>query len=265
MSSTGRGYGLAFGLLMLAAIAAALPLPLVSDTIHFRQALARPGPEHLLGSDPLGRSVAWQMLVGARYSLRIALVASMATAIVGAIVGMASALGSARVQLWLGRMIDVALALPSLLIALLLVGLFGASFTTMVLAFSVLGWTGYARVVRSEALRLVHTDAVAAARVLGVPLLRVARVHILPHVVPLLLVQLSFSFGGIMLGESTLSFLGLGDPTVATLGRQISEGVDYLRARPILVLAPGGMLAALILVANLAGDSLQDRLRTLDR
>lgn len=254
-----------FALLALAATVSALPIPLSSDSIEFRRALSAPGAAELLGSDPLGRSVAWQMLVGARYSLRIALVASTLTAVVGAAVGLGSAMARPLLQLWLGRMIDVALALPSLLIALLLVGLFGASFGTMVLAFSVLGWTGYARVVRSEALRLVATDAVAAARVLGVPAIRVARVHILPHIVPLLLVQMSFSFGGIMLGESTLAFLGLGDPTVATLGRQISEGVDYLRAKPILVLAPGGMLALLILTANLAGDGLQDRLRTLSR
>lgn len=147
--------------------------------------------------------------------------------------------------------------MPGLLIALVLTAMLGPATQNVILAFVILGWTGYAKVIRGEALRVRSLDYVAAATLAGASTWRIDRKHILPQTWHLVVVQLCFGFAAVMLGESTLSYLGLGDPTAPTLGKQISEGVDYMRSYAYLVIAPGAVLASLVLILNWIGDQLQ--------
>lgn len=216
-----------------------------------------PGVHYWLGGDTLGRSLGVQMFLGVRTSLTLSFLAVFINLFNGLWVGFLA--GGGRTAVPMSRLIDLGLAVPSLLFALLLVAMLGASFRNLLLAFIVLGWTGFARVVRGEVRRLYEEEYVLAARATGVPGWRIAVLHMLPQLVPILLVQSTFALGAVILGESTLSFLGLGDPSLPSLGKQLSDGVDYLRSAPHLTLLPGSLLAALILLANITGDRLQDR------
>lgn len=224
--------------------------------------LARQGPsaQYWLGTDTLGRSLALQIFAGLRTSVLMAIIVVLINLANGLWTGYIAGQSDRGWSLVMTRVIDLCMSLPSLLFALLLVAMLGASAGHLVLAFTVLGWTGFARVVRGEVRRVNQEEYVLAARALGVPPLRLAWSCILPQIVPVLLVQSTFALGAVILGESTLSFLGLGDPTLASLGKQLSEGVDYMRQAPHLTLFPGIVLASLIFLANLLGDRLQDQL-----
>lgn len=229
------------------------------QTAHVELARLPPSATWWLGTDTLGRSVAVQLIAGLRNSLSVAVLAVAINLTNGLWIGYLAGRTEGILGQLMTRFIDLCLALPSLLFALLLVAMLGASYGHLILAFTVLGWTGYARVVRGEVRRVNQAEFVLAARSMGVPEFRLARVYIVPQLVPILLVQSTFSLGAVILGESTLSFLGLGDPTLASLGKQLSEGVDYMREAPHLTLLPGAVLACMILAANLLGDKLQDR------
>jgi len=232
-----------------------LPVTTTADLARARQA---PGAAFWLGTDSLGRSVAVQLWLGLRTSLLLSTVVVAINLVNGAWIGLLAADGPLAVPF--SRLIDIGLAMPSLLVALLLVAMLGPGFGNLLLAFILLGWAGFARLVRGEVRRLTHEEYVLAARVVGVPLGRLARIHLLPQLAPLLLVQATFALGAVILGESTLSFLGLGDPSLPSLGKQLNDGIDYLRSAPHLTLFPGLLLALLVLAANLAGDRLQQRL-----
>ncbi len=224
---------------------ALLPLD-TSVAIHLENALIPPGDDFLLGTDILGRSMVRQIMLGLQTSIRVGLIVTLCSTIVGTFLGLMASEQGTITGIVLSWFIDMALT-----------AMLGASFRNLVLAFVVLGWTGYARVIRGEALKIRSQEFVLYARTLGVSRISVAVKHILPHVIPLLLVQMAFGFGAVILGESTLSFLGLGDPTLASLGKQLSEGVDYQRVAMHLVLVPGFILSSLILGINSLGDALQ--------
>jgi len=268
MSADGRRW-LAGGL-ALAVIAAALASTSWSEATGTDLAgrLAGPHAGHWLGQDGLGRDVLARVVFGARVSFAVAAAVVGISLVAGVAIGTIAALAGGWTDLVIVRAIDVVLAFPGLLLAIALAAVWGPGVGNVVLALSALGWTGYARLTRSEVMRLRHATFVESAEALGASPLRLALRHILPLALPALLVQATFGVSGAIVAEASLSFLGLGvPPPTPSWGAMLDEGRQFLLVAPHLVLAPGAALAATVLALQLLGDGLRDRLdvRSVER
>ena len=235
--------------------------------VHLDAALCAPSAAHPLGCDPLGRDLLARLGAGVRLSLAIALAVVLASGAFGTLAGLAAALGGPRLDALVMRATDIVLAFPGLLLAMGLAAALGPGPDRLVLALAATGWCGFARLARAQALSLLASPMLEAARTLGCPPLRLGLRHLLPNVAAPLVVEASFGIAAAILGEAGLSFLGLGTPPPApSLGGMIREGTRYMLSEPALAFWPGLVLFGLVLAANLAGDALRDRLdvRTRD-
>jgi peptide/nickel transport system permease protein len=223
--------------------------------------LAGPCPAHWLGQDGLGRDVLARVTIGARVSFGVAVAVVAISLLVGVTVGSVAAFAGGWTDLVIARAIDVVLAFPGLLLAIALAAVRGPGAGNVVLALSALGWTGYARLTRSEVARLRRAPFVEAAAALGSNPVGLALRHVLPLALPALLVQGTFAMSGAIVAEASLSFLGLGvPPPTPSWGGMLDEGRQFLLVAPHLVLVPGTALAATVLGLQLLGDRLRDRL-----
>jgi peptide/nickel transport system permease protein len=249
-------------------------LPLAPDEIHLPLILRPPGLGlvwdqglgGVFGYDDLGRSVAARLLTGAHLSFLIALTVVLISAAVGTTLGLVAGWLGGGFDFLLMRIVDVFLAFPGILLAIALAGLLGPGEGNVVIALSVTGWVGYARLTRAQALSLKHRDHVAAAVALGTTTPHILWRHLLPLLLAPLLVEATFSIAAVVLAEAGLSFLGIGvQPPTATWGNMIRDGVRYMLMAPHLVLFPGAALALVVLAVNLTGDHLRDRLDVRER
>src|SRR5213078_3653447 len=245
-------------LLLLALAGAVAPL-LVPDP--YATDLGAPHAGHALGQDSLGRDVLARVLHGARISLAVGAAVVALSLLVGVTVGAAAGYLGGWFDEAVARVIDVLLAFPGLLLAIALAAVLGPSLGNVVLALSLLGWTGYARLARAEVAALRQREFVEAARALGAGPGRIVARHLLPFAAPVLLVQASFGMAGAIVAESSLSFLGLGAPSpLASWGAMIDEGRPFLLVAPHVVVWPGLALALTVLALQLVGDGLRDLL-----
>jgi peptide/nickel transport system permease protein len=259
---------LATGLLLALAVGATFApwlSPAPPDALDLSGGLEGPSLGHPLGQDRLGRDVLAGILQGGRVSLGVGIVAVSLSLAVGTAVGFVAGYRGGWVDEAAMRVVDVLLAFPGILLAIALAGVLGPSVRNLVLALSVLGWVGFARLVRGEVLSLKRREFVVAARVLGAGPLRIAWRHILPNLAGPLAVQATFSVASTILAESSLSFLGLGPQDVPTWGGMLSQGVDYLLFAPHLALFPGVAIMVTVLGINVLGDALRDRLDPASR
>ncbi len=180
--------------------------------------------------------------------------------LIGTLVGCVSGYAGGWVDEVVMRVVDVLLAFPGILLAIALAGVLGPSLGNVVFALSVLGWVGFARLVRGEVLALKEREFVVASRALGAGPVRLTLRHILPNLAGPLAVQATFAVAATILAESSLSFLGLGPQDVITWGGMLSQGVDYLLFAPHLALFPGLAIMGTVLGINLLGDAVRDRL-----
>jgi len=265
----GRG-ALATGaavLLALALAGAAAPLlapdPYATD---LGARLAPPRSAHALGQDSLGRDVLARVLHGARNSLAVGATVVALSLLVGVAIGAAAGYFGGWFDEAAARVIDVLLAFPGLLLAIALAAVLGPSLANVVLALSLLGWTGYARLARAEVAALRQREFVQAAQALGAGPGRIVVCHLLPLAAPVLIVQATFGMAGAIVAEASLSFLGLGTPPpLASWGAMIDEGRPFLLVAPHVVVWPGLALAATVLALQLAGDGLLDLLDVRSR
>jgi peptide/nickel transport system permease protein len=259
------------GLLLFAALAgAAVSAPLLTPVDPYRTALehrlASPSAEHRLGQDSLGRDVLARVLYGARISLGVGTVTVVLSLTLGVLVGALAGYRGGWVDEIVGRVIDVLLAFPGLLLAIALAAVLGPGLQHVMLALTVLGWTGYARLTRGEVAALRRRDFVAATEALGAGPLRVVVRHLLPLAAPALLVQATIGMAGAIVAEAGLSFLGLGSPApLPSWGAMIEEGRPFLLVAPHLTVAPGIALALTVTALQLLGDGLRDLLDVRDR
>jgi ABC-type dipeptide/oligopeptide/nickel transport system permease subunit len=229
-----------FGLLILMAIFSPLLAPhdpLETAIMEKRQPpffVEGGSTKHILGTDLLGRDILSRLMVGARVSLSVSMVVIAITASVGTAIGITAGYLGGKVDAALMRFTDICMSFPGLLLAMLLSVSLGPGFFTVVLALSILGWAGYARLIRGEALRLRSADFVAQARIIGSSPLRIMLRHIFPNVVNPLIVVVTLSVGMIILAESALSYLGIGIPPPTHLGVQWWQMVE------ISWILPGG-------------------------
>lgn len=216
---------------------------------------------HPLGTDPYGRDVLGRIVEGAHYTLVVAVVGVALAGIVGVLVGVAAGHLGGHVDNVLMRIVDMQLAVPAILLALLIAGVFHGGFLAVVATIGVAFWCTYARVVRGDTLGLMHRDFIALAVVGGASRWRIVRRHLLPNLVPVVLVLATLQLGAAVGLESALSFLGLGiQPPATTWGLMIADGQAYLDTAWWVATFPGIAIALTVLGANLLGDWLRDRL-----
>jgi len=216
---------------------------------------------HLLGTDKLGRDVLSRIIHGSRVSLSVSLLVIVITSTIGTTLGILGGYLGGWMDGLLMRITDISLAFPGILIALLLAVTLGPSFTTVVLAISLLGWAPYARLIRGEVLKLRTADFVLQARIIGCSPLRIMLTHIFPNIVNPLLILATLFLGGIILLESALSYLGAGiPPPIATWGSMVSDGRGLIDTAWWISFFPGLAIGLVVLSANFLGDWLRDRL-----
>ena len=217
--------------------------------------------DYLLGTDKLGRDILSRIIHGSRISLSVSLLVIGITSFIGTIMGILAGYAGGRFDGFVMRVVDVALSFPNILLALLLAVGIEPGYWTVVLALSILGWAGYARLVRGEALRLRESDFVAQARVNGASTLRIMLRHIFPNVINSLIVMMTLQVGMIILAESVLSYLGVGVPApTASWGSMVSDGRSYLDTAWWISAFPGIAIGLVVMSGNFLGDWLRDKL-----
>jgi peptide/nickel transport system permease protein len=253
------------GAAILAAILTlALLAPLVSAyrplQTDLAGALRGPSAGHPFGQDRLGRDVFSQVAYGARASLLISAAVVAITVVIGVAAGAAAGYLGGAVDVLTMRIVDIFLAFPGILLAIALAGVLGPNLVNLVIALSVMGWVGYARLVRAQVLGLREREYVAAARAVGAGPWRVVARHILPNALSPVIVQATFSAAGVIIAESSLSFLGLGPQDLPTWGGLLAQGAAYLLYAPHIAFFPGLFIMLAVLALNLVGDALRDSL-----
>ncbi|HEY6614470.1 MAG TPA: ABC transporter permease, partial [Vicinamibacterales bacterium] len=246
---------------VLAAVIGPWLLPYDPSAQELALRLEGPSRLHWLGLDELGRDILARVMSGARISLFVGLVVVSVSASIGAVMGSLAGYYGGIVDEAISRVIDILLAFPGLLLAIALVAVLGPSLTNVVLALSLIGWVGYARVVRAQVLQAREFEYVAAARAIGAATPRILIRHVLPAALPALTVQATLGMGGAILSEAALSFLGLGvQPPTPSWGAMLNYGRVHVLDAPHLTVFPGLAIALVVLGLNLLGDSLRDRL-----
>jgi peptide/nickel transport system permease protein len=246
---------------VMMAIAGPLMSPFDPAAQELSLRLDGPSSTHWFGLDELGRDVLARVLSGARISLLVGLVVVGVSSVVGTLMGAVAGYFGGVVDDVIGRTIDILLAFPGLLLAIAIVAVLGPSLVNVVLALAIIGWVGYARLVRGQALRVRELEYVLAARASGAGTRRILLHHIIPAVLPAVAVQATLGMGGAILSEAALSFLGLGvQPPTPSWGTMLSYGRAHLLDAPHVTIFPGIAIAVLVLGFNFLGDGLRDRL-----
>jgi peptide/nickel transport system permease protein len=254
-------------LLVTMAIAAPLLTPYVPTEHNLADRLMPPfwitngGLAHPLGTDLFGRDVLSRIIYGARVSLSVAFIAIIVAGAVGTTVGLAAGYFGGIAEIVLMRTVDFFLAVPAVLVAIVLASVFNPSFENVIIVIGLLYWPRYARQVRAETLSIKVRDHVLLARIAGCSAMRIIATHIVPNLVPSLLVLASLQVGSAIILEATLSFLGVGiPPPEPAWGVIVEDGRGMLATAWWIALFPGVAIAITVLSFNLAGDWLRDYL-----
>ncbi|WP_433585173.1 ABC transporter permease [Microbacterium hydrocarbonoxydans] len=221
--------------------------------------LEGPSAEHLLGTDKLGRDLFTQLMIGARIALVVGTASVALAAVLGVAIGLTAAFARPWVDDSLSATLDVIIAFPVLLLAMLVVAVQGASLWSAILAIGLAMSAVVARLTRILARRVLHEQFITAARTSGTRLPGIIAFHVLPNIAPTLGVNLALQFGAAVLAEASLSYLGLGAPPPnASWGRLLQEAQGTVLTAPVGAIAPGIALVVLVLGVNFIADGLRD-------
>ncbi|AXO36373.1 ABC transporter permease [Micromonospora sp. B006] len=249
------------GLVVLTALVSFLWTPYDPTRVDPSQTLLSPGGEHWLGTDHFGRDIVSQLLVGARTTLFVGVVAVAIAAAVGVPLGLLAATGHRWLSEPVMRALDIVFAFPAILLAIILAAGFGASTLTGMIAIGVANVPVFGRLTRAGAMQVLQSDFVLAARSYGRRGVVLMVRYVLPNIAALLIVQASVSFAHAVLAEAALSYLGYGTPPpTPTWGRMLQEAQNYFVVQPMLAVWPGLAIALSVLGFNLMGDGLRDAL-----
>lgn len=258
-----KGAYIGLGVVVVIAIVAILApwiAPFDPFAIILGEKLSLPSALHWLGQDANGADILSRLLFGARISLIVAGVVVVISTIVGTFLGLVSGYWGGWIDTLIMRLVDILLAFPGLLLAIALVAVLGPDLKNVMIALSVLGWVPYARLVRGQVLSLRHREFVMAARCTAQSQWRIMGRHIIPNVLSPIIVQATFHVAGVIIAESSLSFLGLGvPPGTPSWGMMLSEGKSVIMQAPHVSFFPGVAIMVMVLAFNFLGDGLRDR------
>jgi peptide/nickel transport system permease protein len=257
--------GAMIGILALAAVLGPVLYQADPNVLDLSNAAARPGAGHPLGTDESGRDVLGRLLAGGRVSLAVGFAAVACSAVLGLSLGALAGLGGRRLDALVMRFTDAMMAIPALFLIITTLALFGTSVTGLVVAIGATSWMGLARLVRAELLSIREQAFVEAARALGARPFALLTRHALPHLLPSVLVNITFGVGTAILMESALSFIGLGiQPPSASWGNMLTNAQSYLYASPWLAVYPGLLILITVVAVNVLGDALRDAAEPAD-
>lgn len=262
-------WGLAAAAVMLLVVASAVFAPWLAPfdplAVNIRHRLAPPAwleggtPEHLLGTDQIGRDLLSRMIYGGRVSLVVGVASVLISASLGVLLGLTAGYFGARVDWTVMTLVNVTLTFPFVLLALAVIAVLGPSLTNMIFVLGVAGWPIYARVIRAEAMALREREFIVAARALGMSHARIMLGQILPNLVSAITVIATLQVAQVIILESFLSFLGLGiQPPTPAWGNMLGEGRVYMLNSWWIAAFPGAAIFVTTLVINLMGNALRD-------
>ncbi len=248
-------------LVILVGVFAPYLMPNDPVKVSLDQRLAPPSAAYPLGTDHLGRCLLSRLIFGTRVSLSTAAIALFLIMLISIPVGTIAGYMGGWVDNLLMRLVDILLAFPSLILALVIAGMLGPGLLNVMLAVSSVWWVGYARVIRSLVLSVKEKEYIMAARACGTPEWAIMIRHILPNVLSPVIVLATLDVGKLILSISGLSFLGLGaQPPTPEWGSMLNDGRSYMQVAPQLMVYPGLAIMIVVLAFNLLGDGLRDAL-----
>ncbi len=259
-SPLGASSSIALILIALASVVLPIVLPYKWDT-PTSDILAHPSARHWLGTDDSGYDILVRLAQGARISLFVGIGVELIVLTIGTVVGLVAGYYSGAADTVLMRFTDMMFAFPDILLAILIMAIRGPGLVNLFAALAVTGWAGMARLVRGQTLTLRRREYVEAARAIGVPTGQILARHIFPNLLSSLMVAATIDIGGIIIGEATLSFLGVGLPDpMPSWGRMIANPLisGYWLGLPELVIYPAACLTVTVLSINFLGDALRD-------
>lgn len=245
--------------LLLIAIAAPVIAPYDPTHAAMKDAFLEPGAQHLFGTDKLGRDCFSRVLYGARASLTGVLVLVASVFVVGTTMGVVSGYFGGKVDMVIMRISDMMISFPGMILAIAIAGIMGGSLVNAVFALTIVSWTKYARLSRSMVFKVKRRDFVEAAIVNGGTPGHILWVHILPNILPMMVITAAADIGALMMELAGLSFLGFGSqPPAPEWGLMLNEGRQQLQTAPWLMFFPGLAIFVTVVVFNLWGDNLRD-------
>jgi peptide/nickel transport system permease protein len=251
------------GVIVILMILIAFAAPLIAThnptETNYRQVLAAPSTDMLLGGDQIGRDVFSRLVYGTRVSLLVGILSVAFGVTIGCAVGLISAYFGGKTDLIVQRFMDALMAFPALILALSIMAVLGASITNVVIALSAVFIPGAARTIRAQALSIKESEYVLAARAVGVGDWRIMFRHMAPNVAATFIVLATVSLGWAIVVEASLSFLGVGvPPSVPTWGGMLTGATKYVESAPWVAIFPGLAIALVVFAVNLLGDALRD-------
>jgi len=255
-------------LITLACVFGPMVLPNAFDSVDWNLMSAPPTRAgwHLFGTDELGRDLLVRTLIGGRISLLVGLLGTLVAVCIGVVWGATAGFVGGRVDGVMMRIVDMAFAVPYLLIAILVVTVFGRDILLVVGAIAAFSWLDMARVVRGQTLSIKSREFVEAARAIGVPTWRIIFQHVVPNLLGVVVIYTSILVPGVILSESVLSFLGLGvQEPMTSWGVLIHDGASVMEVSSWMLLFPAGLLSLTLYCFNYIGDGLRDALDPKER
>ncbi len=229
------------------------------NTMNIRQALSSPGNEHWLGTDQYGRDTLARLAHGARISLKVGCLATIAAMLAGVFTGALAGYAGSGMDTAIMRFMDALMAFPGILLAIALVGVLGPGLLSLIVAIGIVSTPRFARLMRASVLQKKNLEYVMAARALGKPGWRILISDILPNCMSPLIIQLTLTLPSAILSEAALGFLGLGAPPPApSWGRMLNEARGFMEISPEQAVIPGAAIFITVLGFNLLGDGLRD-------
>lgn len=226
---------------------------------NMRNSMLPPSSEHLFGTDKLGRDCLTRIVYGARVSLSMTLLVVVLMSSVGSLIGIIAGYCGGRIDTILMRFTDMMMAFPGIVLAIAIAGVMGGSVVNTILALAIVGWTKYARLGRSLTLKLTQSEFISAAITNGTKPIPLLYRHIVPNILPMIVVTAGMDVGSMIMEIAGLSFLGFGaQPPTPEWGLMLNEGRQVLQTAPWAMIFPGLAIVFVVSVFNLFGDSLRD-------